>query len=76
MFPVVSLGDVMGGVLLLKGEKAPARVSQEAVESARAAACSSRGSWRRENPGISGRKSQKALIFREGGAIITMVIVG
>ena len=38
VFPVVSLGDVMGGVLLLKGEKAPARVSQEAVESARAAA--------------------------------------
>ena len=38
VFPVVSLGAVMGGVLLLKGEKAPARVSQEAVESARAAA--------------------------------------
>lgn len=38
VFPVVSLGDVMGGVLLLKGEKAPARVSQEAVECARAAA--------------------------------------
>ena len=29
---------VIPGVLLLKGEKAPARVSQEAVESARAAA--------------------------------------
>lgn len=38
VFPVVSLGDVMGGVLLLKGEKSPARLSPEAAESARSAA--------------------------------------
>lgn len=38
VFPVVSVGDVMGGVMLLKGEKSPARISQEAVESTKAAA--------------------------------------
>ncbi len=38
VYPVVSAGDVMGAVLLLKGEKSPARVSGEAAESTRAAA--------------------------------------
>lgn len=38
VFPIVNLGDVMGAVLLLKGEKSPARVSGEAVESTKAAA--------------------------------------
>lgn len=38
VFPVVNLGDVMGAVVLLKGEKAPVRVSGEAVESTKAAA--------------------------------------
>ncbi len=38
VFPVVSVGDAMGAVVLLKGEKSPARVSSEAVESLKAAA--------------------------------------
>lgn len=38
VFPVMSLGDPMGAVALLKGEKSPARISGEAVESAKAAA--------------------------------------
>ena len=38
VFPVVSSGDSMGAVMLLKGEKTPPRVSGEAVESAKAAA--------------------------------------
>ena len=38
VFPVVSVGDVMGAVMLLKSEKSPARVSAEAAESAKAAA--------------------------------------
>ena len=38
VFPVVSLGDVMGAVFLLQGEKAPGWLSAEAAESARAAA--------------------------------------
>ena len=38
VFPVVSVGDVMGAVMLLKGEKSSARVSSEAVESTKAAA--------------------------------------
>ncbi len=38
VFPVVSVGDVMGAVVLLKGEKSPARISGEAIESVKAAA--------------------------------------
>lgn len=38
VFPVISVGDVMGAVMLLKGEKSPARVSGEAAESVKAAA--------------------------------------
>ncbi len=38
VFPVVSVGDVMGAVILLKGEKSPARISAEAAESVKAAA--------------------------------------
>lgn len=38
VYPVVSNGDPMGAVMLLKGEKSPARVSAEVLESARAAA--------------------------------------
>ena len=38
VFPVVSSGDSMGAVMLLKWEKTPPRVSGEAVESAKAAA--------------------------------------
>lgn len=38
VFPVVSSGDIMGAIMLLKGEKAPARLSSEAAESAKAAA--------------------------------------
>ncbi len=38
VFPVVSVGDAMGAVVLLKGEKSPVRVSSEAVESLKAAA--------------------------------------
>lgn len=38
VFPVVSVGDVMGAVALVKGEKSPARISGEAVESVKAAA--------------------------------------
>ena len=37
VFPVVSSGDVMGAVMLIKGEKSPARISAEAAESAKAA---------------------------------------
>ncbi len=37
VFPVVSSGDVMGAVMLLKSEKSPARVSGEAAESVKAA---------------------------------------
>ncbi|WP_369298513.1 stage V sporulation T C-terminal domain-containing protein [uncultured Neglectibacter sp.] len=38
VFPVVSVGDAMGAVALLKGEKSPPRVSGEAIESLKAAA--------------------------------------
>ena len=38
VFPVVSSGDSMGAVMLLKGEKSPPRATSEAVESAKAAA--------------------------------------
>lgn len=39
VFPVISVGDIMGGVMLLKSEKAsPPRLSAEAAESAKAAA--------------------------------------
>ena len=38
MFPVVSSGDSMGAVMLLKGEKAPPRATSETVENAKAAA--------------------------------------
>ena len=38
VYPVISVGDVMGAVLLLKGEKSPARLSSEAAESVKAAA--------------------------------------
>lgn len=38
VYPVISVGDVMGAVVLLKGEKSPARVSGEAAESTKAAA--------------------------------------
>ena len=38
LYPVISVGDVMGAVLLLKGEKSPARLSSEAAESVKAAA--------------------------------------
>lgn len=38
VYPVVSAGDVMGAVMLLKGEKAPARLSGESAESVKAAA--------------------------------------
>lgn len=38
VFPVVSLGDAMGAVALLRSEKSTARVSSEALESAKAAA--------------------------------------
>lgn len=38
VYPVVSVGDVMGAVMLLKGEKSPAKVSSENAESAKAAA--------------------------------------
>lgn len=38
VFPVAASGDVMGAVMLIKGEKSPARISAEAVESAKAAA--------------------------------------
>lgn len=37
-FPVISVGDVMGAIMLIKGEKSPARISGEAVESVKAAA--------------------------------------
>jgi len=37
-FPVVSSGDSMGAVMLLKGEKTPPRVTSEVVENAKAAA--------------------------------------
>ena len=38
VFPVSSQGDVMGAVMLVKNEKSPPKVSEEAVESVRAAA--------------------------------------
>lgn len=38
VYPIVSSGDVMGAIMLIKGEKAPARLSREAAESAKAAA--------------------------------------
>ena len=38
VYPVISVGVVMGAVLLLKGEKSPARLSSEAAESVKAAA--------------------------------------
>ncbi len=38
VFPVVSAGDPMGAVMLLKGEKSPPKVSSEMVESLKAAA--------------------------------------
>ncbi len=38
VFPVISVGDVMGGVVLLKGEKSPPKLSSEAAESVKAAA--------------------------------------
>lgn len=38
VFPVVSLGDAMGAVMLLKGEKSSPRLSSEAAENAKAAA--------------------------------------
>lgn len=38
VYPVVAVGDPMGAVLLIKGERAPARLSAEAAESAKAAA--------------------------------------
>lgn len=38
VYPVVSVGDPMGAVILIKGEKSPAKVSGEASESVRAAA--------------------------------------
>lgn len=38
VFPVVSSGDSMGAVMLIKGEKTSPRVSGEAVENAKAAA--------------------------------------
>lgn len=38
LFPVVSMGDVMGAIMLVKGEKSPAKVSAEAIEKTRAAA--------------------------------------
>lgn len=38
MYPVVSMGDVLGAVMLVKGEKSTAGVSMEAVEILRAAA--------------------------------------
>ena len=38
VFPVVSSGDPMGAVMLIKGEKSPPKIGGEAVESAKAAA--------------------------------------
>ncbi len=38
VYPVVSVGDAMGAVALIKGERSPAKVSSEAVESVKAAA--------------------------------------
>ena len=38
VYPVVSEGDPMGAVMLLKGERSPARIGAEALESLRAAA--------------------------------------
>lgn len=38
VFPVVSVGDAMGAVMLIKGEKSPAKISGEAAESVKAAA--------------------------------------
>ena len=38
VFPVVSTGDPMGAVMLIKGEKSPPKVGSEAMESVKAAA--------------------------------------
>ncbi len=38
VFPVISVGDVMGAVVLIKGEKSPAKISNDAAESVKAAA--------------------------------------
>lgn len=38
VFPVATSTDAMGAIMLIKGEKAPARLSREAAESAKAAA--------------------------------------
>ncbi len=38
VFPVISVGDVMGAVMLIKGENSSAKLSAEHAESARAAA--------------------------------------
>ena len=38
VFQVVSAGDPMGAVMLIKGEKSPAKLSGEAAESVKAAA--------------------------------------
>ncbi len=38
VFPVVSGGDPMGAVMLLKGERSPGKMGGEALESLRAAA--------------------------------------
>lgn len=59
VYPVVSNGDPMGAVMLLKGEKSPARVSAEVLESARPPPCSSPGSWRCESRGPREEKTQK-----------------
>lgn len=37
VFPIASLGDVMGAVMLVKSEKSPPKVSDEAIEKLRAA---------------------------------------
>jgi looped-hinge helix DNA binding domain, AbrB family len=38
VYPVVSMGDAMGAVILQKSDKSPAKISTEAVESLRTAA--------------------------------------
>lgn len=37
VYPIVSMGDVLGAIMLVKGERAPAKIAAEAVESLRAA---------------------------------------
>lgn len=37
VYPIVSMGDVMGAIMLIKGERSPAKLSNEAAESIRAA---------------------------------------